>query len=366
MTDSTPSRRDVLRLGAAALAAGVAGCSEAPTSQAATETTSPDDAGDPATTPRRNPQPGSESVYTEVYRETIDSVVLVQADAGQGTGWVYDDSVVVTNQHVVGAAREVDVRFNDGEWRTGTVLGTDANSDLAAIEVPNQPAGASPIPLQSGEPVVGQEVVAIGNPFALSGSVTTGVVSGTDRAIPAPTGYRIPDAVQTDAAVNPGNSGGPLMSLDSEVVAVVNSGGGDNIAFGISAALTERVIPNLVEDGEYEHAYVGLSFTAVTPAVAAANDLEAPRGLLVLSVDPDGPSAGLLDGSGDTAFVDGRRVRVGGDVVLSVDGVDVDTFEQLLSLLALRTSPGDTVTVEFLRDGERRTVDVELGVRSAN
>jgi serine protease Do len=357
-----PSRRDVLRLGAGALAAGVAGCSGAPTSQDATTT---DDDGDPTTT-TSDTQSGAESVYTEVYRESVDSVVLVQADTGQGTGWVYDDSVVVTNEHVVGAASEVDLRFNDGEWRTGTVLGADPNSDLAAVEVPDPPAAASPLPLQSSEPVVGQEVVAIGNPFALSGSVTTGVVSGTDRAIPAPTGYRIPDAVQTDAAVNPGNSGGPLMSLDSEVVAVINSGGGDNIGFGISAALTERVVPSLVADGEYEHAYVGLAFTAVTPAVAEANDLDEPRGLLVVSVDSTGPSADLLEGSDDTAFVDGRRVRVGGDVVLSVDGTDVDTFEQLLSLLALQTSPGDTVTVEFLRDGERRTVDVELGVRSEN
>jgi S1-C subfamily serine protease len=355
-----PSRRDVLRLGAGALAAGVAGCSQAPTGQAETTDGRTTTTGDPTS------QSGSESVYTEVYRESIDSVVLVRAETGQGTGWVYDDSVVVTNEHVVGGSGTVDVRFNDGEWREGAVLGTDPHSDLAAVRVENRPTAATPLPLADEEPVAGQEVVAIGNPFALNGSVTTGVVSGTDRAIPAPTGYRIPDAVQTDAAVNPGNSGGPLMSLDSEVVAVINSGGGDNIGFGISAALTERVVPSLVETGDYEHAYVGLSFTAVTPAVAEANGLDEARGLLVLSVDPDGPSAGVLEGSDDTEFVDGQQVRVGGDVVLAVDGTEVQTFEDLLSLLALRTSPGDTVTIEYLRDGERRTAEVELGVRSEN
>nr|WP_089670367.1 trypsin-like peptidase domain-containing protein [Halobacterium jilantaiense] len=355
-----PSRRDVLRLGAGALAAGVAGCSGAPTNQETTvATTDGTTTGDPSTT-----RSGDVSPYTRVYRESIDSVVLVRTDSGQGTGWVYDDAVVVTNEHVVGPAEEVDVRFNDGEWRAGTVLGTDAHSDLAAIRVADRPADATPLPLADAAPVVGQEVVAIGNPFALSGSATTGVVSGTDRAIPAPTGYRIPDAVQTDAAVNPGNSGGPLMSLDSEVVAVINSGGGDNIAFGISAALTERVVPGLVADGDYQHAYIGLSFTAVTPAVAEANDLDEARGLLVVSVDPTGPSAGVMQGSDGTAFVDGRQVRTGGDVVLSVDGTTVQTFEDLLSLLALQTSPGDTATVAYLRDGERRTADIELGVRS--
>jgi len=356
-----PNRRDVLRLGAGALVAGVAGCSGAPTGQSET-TTDGTTSGAPATTTRS----GDESVYTEVYRESVDSVVLVRADAGQGTGWVFDDSVVVTNEHVVGPAESVDVRFSDGRWREGTVLGTDAHSDLAAIRVADRPGNAAPLPLADDDPVVGQEVVAIGNPFALSGSATTGVVSGVDRAIPAPTGYRIPDAVQTDAAVNPGNSGGPLMSLDSEVVAVINSGGGDNIGFGISAALTERVVPSLVETGDYQHAYVGLSFAEVTPAVAEANGLDEARGLLVRSVDPNGPSAGVLRGSEDTAFVDGRQVRVGGDVVLSVAGTAVQTFEDLLSLFALRTSPGDTVTVEFLRDGERRTAEVELGVRSEN
>jgi len=351
----------VLRLGAGVLAAGVtAGCSGAPSSQETTST--PTDA--PAATTTSSAESGDESVYTEVYRESIDSVVLVRADAGQGTGWVFDDSVVVTNEHVVGQSEGVDVRFNDGEWREGSVLGTDAHSDLAAIRVQDPPSAAAPLPLADADPVVGEEVVAIGNPFALDGSVTTGVVSGVDRAIPAPTGYRIPDAVQTDAAVNPGNSGGPLMSLDSEVVAVINSGGGDNIGFGISAALTERVVPSLVESGDYQHSYVGLSFTAVTPAVAEANDLEEARGLLIVSVDPNGPSAGVLEGSDGTEFVDGQQVRTGGDVVLSVDDTEVQTFEDLLSLLALQTSPGNNVTVEYLRDGERRTADVELGVRS--
>jgi S1-C subfamily serine protease len=350
-----PTRRDVLRLGGVALAAGVAGCSEAPTQETTTEYAST------STT-----QSAAGSPYTAVYRDAIDSVVLVQAPDGQGTGWVYDDEVVVTNAHVVGLAEDVDVRFNDGEWRAGDVLGVDPHSDLAAIRVTDRPEAAEPLPLLSGGPVVGQEVVAIGNPFALSGSLTTGVVSGTNRLIPAPTGYRIPDAVQTDAAVNPGNSGGPLMSLDGEMVAVINSGGGENIAFGISAALTRRVVPSLVETGDYEHAYIGLGFSEVTPAVADVNGLDEPRGLLVTAVDPDGPSAGVLEGSDDTEFVDGQQIPVGGDVLLSVGGRELATSEDLVSLLSLTARPGDTVTVAFLRGGERRTAEVTLAVRSEN
>lgn len=353
-----PTRRDVLRAGGVALAAAVAGCSEAPTQETTTGSATP--------TETTATQSGAASPYTEVYREAIDSVVLVQAPSGQGTGWVFDDEVVVTNAHVVGAASDVDVRFNDGEWRAGEVLGVDPHSDLAAIRVTDRPDAAEPLPLLQGDPVVGQEVVAIGNPFALSGSLTTGVVSGTNRLIPAPTGFRIPDAVQTDAAVNPGNSGGPLMSLDGEVVAVINSGGGENIAFGISAALTSRVVPSLVETGDYEHAYVGLVFREVTPAVADANGLDEPRGLIVVSVDPSGPSAGVLEGSDGSEFVNGQEIPVGGDVLLSVSGRQLQTTEDLISLLSLHARPGDTVDVEYLRDGERRTGELTLAVRSEN
>ncbi|MFC6990042.1 S1C family serine protease [Haloplanus sp. GCM10025708] len=210
---------------------------------------------------------------------------------------------------------------------------------------------------------VGQEVVVIGTPFGLDGTVTTGIVSGVNRSIPSPTGYRIPDAVQTDAAVNPGNSGGPLVSLDGEAVAVINSGAGDNVGFGISAALTRRVVDDLIEAGTFEHAYMGVSLVAVTPAIARANDLETPRGLAVVDVDPDGPAEGVLRPSEERAVVDGDPVPVGGDVVLAVDDTRTLTTEDLGSYLALHARPGDTVALTVLRDGSERTAAVELGRR---
>jgi S1-C subfamily serine protease len=154
------------------------------------------------------------------------------------------------------------------------------------------------------------------------------------------------------------------MSLDGSVVAVINSGGGENIAFGISAALTQRVVPELVASGDYDHAHVGASFTNVTPQIAAANDLDEPRGLLVVDVAPDGPAAGTLRPS-EPAYVDGRALPVGGDVLLEIDGTTVPTPEDLWSYLALETRPGDAVELAVLRDGSRETVDLELGTRPA-
>lgn len=355
MVDQRTSRRRFLGLTGLAVSAGLAGCNSSPTGDGAATT---DDGSATDDTPAEGASP-----YTRVYRDTVDSVLLVQAGDGSGTGWVYDDGHVVTNAHVVGESTTVDIRTGDGRWSEGEVIGTDENSDLAVIEASGLPEAATPLPLAEGPATVGQEVIAIGNPFDLNGSVTTGIVSGTDRSIPAPTGFRIPDAIQTDAAANPGNSGGPLMSLDGRVVAVVNSGGGDNIAFGISAALARRVVPELVETGSFDHSFLGVSLRPVTPPVAEANDLDAPRGLLVTSVAPDGPTTGTLRGSDDQAVVDGQSTPVGGDVMLSIDGTTTDTGEALGSYLALETRPGDAVSLTVLRDGSEETVEVELGTR---
>jgi len=342
MTEGDTSRRRFLQASGLALAAGLAGCgASAPTAGDTEESTGP-------------------SSYTEVYRETIDSVLLVQTDAGSGTGWVYDENHVVTNAHVVGEATAVDLRTSEGRWHGGEVVGSDPNSDLAVVAADSLPDAASPLDLAEEPAVIGQEVVAIGNPFDLDGSVTTGVVSGTDRSIPAPTGFSIPDAIQTDAAVNPGNSGGPLTALDGRVVAVINSGGGDNIAFGISAALARRVLPALIETGSFDHSFLGVALTPVTPTLAEANDLEEPRGLLVVDVMPDGPSDGVLQPS-EAEVVDGGATPVGGDVLLSIDETTTNTSEALGSYLALETRPGDTVSLTILRDGGERTVEVELG-----
>ena len=357
MFEDTTTRRGFLKLGSTAILGGLAGCGTAASDDIATTDSARSAAGAQAA-------PETESPYTQAYQATIDSVVLIRTTRGQGTGFVFESSTIVTNAHVVGQATTAEVRFNEGEWRTGDVVGTDVHSDLAVLSVSDAPQSATPLAFREGEATVGQEVVAIGNPFNLNGTVTTGVVSGIDRSIPAPTGFRIPDAIQTDASVNPGNSGGPLVSLNDRVVAVINSGRGDNIAFGISAALTQRVVPELLESGEYDHPYIGASFSNVTTDIAQANDIDEPRGLLVVAVADGAPAEGVLQPSPDRRTVDGSPVPVGGDVVVTIDGRELMTPEDLGSYLALQRRPGDTVELSVLRDGTEQTVELELGTRA--
>lgn len=362
----TRSRREVLAFAATATA-GLAGCSALST-DGTDATTTPTTPPTNTQTPADVATESASAPYTDVYRETIPSVVFVRVygsdgPLGQGSGFVHPDGRhVVTNQHVVAGADSVRVRFADGSWAEASVRGADVYSDLAVLRV-ETPDSATPLSLVDAEPAIGTQVVALGAPFSLGGSVSAGIVSGVDRSLPSQTGFSIPDAVQTDAAVNPGNSGGPLVSLDGRVVAVINSGQGENVNFGISAALTRRVVPALVESGEYEHPFMGVRLLDVTPAIAIANDLPEVTGIMVIDILPDGPAQGTLRGTdeGDTAL--GQSVPIGGDIILSLDGTPTPTQAALASYLATETSPGDVLETTILRDGERQTVSFELGVR---
>ena len=359
MAPNNTDRRQFLKYGSVALAGVLAGCADGlPPAETSPKRSAASSTGAQSTAESAD----DGSVYSRIYRDAISSVVSIDTGQGQGTGFRYDDAHVVTNAHVAGNASTVQLRFDDGTWASGEVQGTDAHSDLAVVRADSVPDSATALSFADANPVIGQEVVAIGNPYNLDGTVTTGIVSGTDRLIPAPSGYRIPDAIQTDAAVNPGNSGGPLMSLEGEVVGVVNSKRGDNIAFGISATLTQRVVPELIRNGGYDHAYLGVAVETVTPTIAEANGLDDPRGIVTVETVDGCTAEGALRES-ERAVVDGRRVPVGGDVVLSVDGTPVGSFEDLASHLALETRPGDTVRLTVLQDGRERTVELTLGSR---
>lgn len=338
-----PQRRTVLSVASSALATALAGCSSS------------------SSTP--NAESTDASAYTKVYQDTVGSVVLIRNPNGsQGTGWLFDDGVVVTNAHVVGTADQVSVGFSENETQVSEVLGRDSLSDLAVVHVENTPDYAEPLALTDSEPVVGTNVAVIGTPFGLRGSLSSGVVSGRNRLIPNPRAkFILPNAIQTDAPVNPGNSGGPLVNLDGTVLGVVNSGRGDNIAFAISPAMVRRVIPALVEDGTYDHPYVGARASRVTAAVVEANDLDSERGLLVRMVARKSPADGILQEPASTTRVDGFRIPTGGDVILALDGTEVSTRQAYLSTLFLDTSPGETVELDIVRDGEEQTVAVTLG-----
>lgn len=350
MSDTETTRRRVLLATGAALVGGLAGCVNAPEPEESEAVSSP------------QIESNAESPYTAVYEAVIDSVVLVQVTGsafgqGEGTGFVYDDEHLITNDHVVMGADEIDVQFEGGEWRSASVVGTDPHSDLAVLNVDDRPDSATPLRLSESDAVVGQEVVAIGNPLGLDASVSRGIVSGVNRSLPSPTQFNIPDAIQTDAAVNPGNSGGPLVNLDGDVEGVIFAGGGDNIGFAISAALTRRVVPSLVETGEYEHSYLGVQFAPVTPDVAEANDLEEARGVLIAGVESGGPVDGRLR-------TDENPASLEGDIVVGIDGTEIPDRNAFSSYLALETSPGETVSMTVIRDGVEQSISVTLGSRN--
>jgi S1-C subfamily serine protease len=356
------TRRRYLGL-AAATSAGLAGCSTSADSNSNTDAATGQAQQGTETTPSsasngsENASEAAESPYTQVYHETIGSVVLVSIGGsgvggqrgGQGSGFVYRNRYVLTNAHVVRDAGRAEIQFARGESRTGQVVGRDAYSDLAVIEVQKPPSYADPLPIAKNEPAIGTRVAAIGSPYGFEGSITSGIVSAVNRSVPAPQGnFEIPNAIQTDAPVNPGNSGGPLVDLAGDVQGVINSGGGDNIAFAISAPLVRKVVPPLIENGEYEHPYMGVALRPVTEGLARREDLRNARGLLVAEVLSGTPAAGTLRS---------------GDVLVAVDGERVDTREGLSSYLELQTSPGDTARLTVRRGGERQQIELTLGAR---
>lgn len=287
--------------------------------------------------------------YEQLYREVIPSVVSIYTrppDAGgpprgAGSGFVYDATHLVTNAHVVGGIEEVEIRFSEGDWRTGKVVGRDEYTDLAVVRVSGLPAYASRLVIAAECPEPGTDVAALGNPMGLDGTITTGIVSGVNRSMRIGASTTIPDTVQTDAAINPGNSGGPLVTLDGAVVGVNRARSGDNIGFAISPAITARVVADLV---------------------AEANELATPRGVLVIDVSL-GPASAALVGASETKTVRGREVPVGGDVIVGIDSTKIDSHEELLRYLMIETRPGEEIEIDIVRDGVRRTERVTLGER---
>lgn len=374
MTDKRFSRRQVLAGTGAALSAGLAGCSlNAPGSTSSQGQDDDPQSGFPDEPGSAQPteEIPANSTLSEVYDEVVDSIAAVRVESNMegtagGTAWVYEDEYLVTNDHVVRGGDDPFIWFTDTGWREAELVGTDLYSDLAVLEVADKPAEATDLPLVSQPVPVGTQVAAIGNPFELTGSFTTGVVSGRNRTIPIPgTPFSIADGIQTDAALNPGNSGGPLITYDGEVIGVVSAGQGENIGFAISAAMVQQVVPDLIEHGEYEHSHLGVGLSDVVPPIIEANDLgDVTWGVYINQVIDGGPSDGVLRGSDGTELVRGEEVPVGGDVIVRMDDWTIENRERLSAFLALETEPGETIEIEVIRDGSRSVVDLTVGSRS--
>ncbi|MFC3959479.1 S1C family serine protease [Halovivax cerinus] len=305
--------------------------------------------------------------YVSLYEETIPSVVQVQVGSGLGSGFVYEATgnatFVVTNQHVVGENESVGVRASDGELYEGAVVGATAFADLAVVRVNATTDSMAALPLADETPQPGQRVAALGSPYGLESTITSGIVSGVNRSMPTEAG-RLPNTIQTDAPINPGNSGGPLVDCASgDVLGVNRAGGGENIGFAVSARLVERIVPELVETGEYAYPFLGVRTLPLSQLIVDANDLDVTEGVYVAGVLGETGASEALQGADESTQLDGATVPVGGDVIVAVDGQTVTTREDLLSYLLTETQPEDTIELTVLRDGERETVEVTLGER---
>jgi putative serine protease PepD len=300
----------------------------------------------------------------EIYDRAVKSVVEIAASGGagraQGSGFVYDrDGHIVTNQHVVAGASSISVSFWNGVELDAELVGTDPSTDLAVLRV-DAPSGLlSPVRFADSSAVdVGDPVLAMGSPFGLEGTITSGIVSALHREMTAPNNFTIIDTIQTDAAINHGNSGGPLLDNRGRLIGVnaqieSESGGSDGVGFAIPSNTVRSIVRQLISTGEVQHAYLGVKMAPVV----------VDGGVPITEVVPETPAddAGLRAATGRN-LVDGQRVPTGGDVIVEFDGQAVKSPTALQSAVDARR-PGDTVSVVVLRNGDKRTIEVTLGVR---
>ena len=329
----------------------------------------------------------SEEPVVEVYRETSPSVVNITTtrvafnffmqpvpQEGSGSGFIYDkEGHIITNDHVIEGAQEINVTFTDGRTVPAEVIGRDPLDDLAVIKV--DLPDSELIPLRLGDSSTlqeGQTAVAIGNPFGFSGTVTTGVISSLNRIIQSEEGKPILNVIQTDAAINPGNSGGPLLNLKGEVIGVNTaiispSGGSVGIGFAISVNAVKRVAPDLIEKGYHPHPQLGITGISLTPSFVeeltdSGVNLGVEGGFLVIEVVPGGPAdtAGIKGGT-STVRIRNQPIPVGGDVIIALNEKKIDNYLDLYGYLEQETSAGEVVEVTVVRNGSEITLKVTLG-----
>ena len=306
-----------------------------------------------------------------VVRVNVQRDEISEGIGGVGSGFVFDKKGhIITNAHVVDDVKKVVVTFLDGRSYNAEVIGTDRFTDIAIIKVNTDLIHLQPLPLgDSSSLKVGEPIAAIGNPFGLSGSMTSGIVSQLGRLLPSGSGYSIPDVIQTDAAINPGNSGGPLLNMRGEIVGIntaIQSATGEftGVGFAIPSQTVAKIVPTVIEKGEYKHPWIGISGRDIDPDLAKVLELKDAIGFLIVTVVEDSPAsrAGLI-GSANTIEIQGTNYPTGGDIILSVDGTEVRKIDDILIHLQRAKSVGDEMDLEILRDGRTTNVTIILKER---
>lgn len=310
---------------------------------------------------------------------TSDSTIIVNGQplSGQstrlGSGFIYDSQGrIITNNHVVEGSSTVNVTFVDGNTYTAKVVGTDPDNDIAVIQIVDDFSDENLVPLTLGNSSSlqpGQQVIAIGNPFGLSDTMTTGIVSAVGRLLPNENvGYSIPDIIQVDAAINPGNSGGPLLNLQGQVIGMnsaikTNTGDFSGIGFAIPSDSIKRIVPVLIKNGTYQHPYLGIAGRTMDPDVALANSLSRNfKGVMVEKVVKGGPAdkAGVI-----AATLDDNNIPHSGDIITAIDGHPIKTIDDVIAYLDDEKSVGDKVTLTVYRLGKSLDLTTTLEARPA-
>ena len=327
---------------------------------------------------------GQSTAYTkelslvEIFEKSEPGVVRVNVqrdDAtnsnGVGSGFVFDKKGhVITNAHVINDAKKVVVTFLDGRSYNAEIVGFDEFTDMGVIKVDADLALLHPLTLgDSSNLKVGEQIAAIGNPFGLSGSMTSGIVSQLGRLLPSGVGYSIPDVIQTDAAINPGNSGGPLLNMRGEIIGIntaIQSTTGEftGVGFAVPSKTIAKIVPSLISSGEYNHPWIGISGKDIDPDLAKVLNLNDAVGFLVINVIEGSPAAkaGII-GSNETITVEGINYPTGGDIILSVDEIEVRKIDDILIYLQRAKAVGDEMNLEVLRDGRTTNITIILEER---
>ena len=308
----------------------------------------------------------SEEGVVKIKTESVDSFTDT---GGVGSGFVYDIlGHIITNAHVVDGGDKITVTFLDGSQYNSEIIGVDRFTDIAVIKVNEKPRLLHPLTVgDSSFLKVGEGVAAIGNPFGLAGSMTSGIVSQIGRLLPSQdTGFSIPDVIQTDAAINPGNSGGPLLNMRGEVVGIntaIQSSIGEfsGIGFAVPSNTISKIVPTLIEEGKYAHPWIGILGKDIDPDLAKVRGLNDAKGFLILNVVEGSPAekAGLK-GMSEISEIDGDEYPVDGDIVISVDDKEVRNISDLLIHLQREKTVGDEMVLGVLRDGEFMHITLEL------